>query len=261
MTAQTVDNTASGPALPQPTGMKFNRLGYHVDSWADLVENRGELVNQVHRNVFTILKHREMPDVTVDRRVGYLGTLSKEKRLHIINHTHPGATTTIYIGKHGRDLFVSWHTYIRPLLNWKLLLLLFGIAMVFGILTGVLFGIIPLAITGIIALIAELSGNEPPPDVFEASAVAASTFSCFCFNTFMFFSFELLGLAFLSALATRNLFTYFFVQPNIFDADDVAAMGIAAHKSLLKGLDGAGIDTDLLRLKQFFNSGRQGQSV
>ena len=261
MTAQTADNVTSEPALPKPKGLKFNRLGYHVDSWADLVENRGDMVNQVHRNVYTILKHREMPDVTVDRRVGYLGMISQEKRLHIINQTHPGATTTIYIGKHGRDLFVSWHTYIRPLINWKLLLILFVIAVLFGLLIGALFGIIPLVITGIIALIAELSGSEPPPEVFEASAVAATTFSCFCFNTFIFFSFELLGLALLSALATRNPLTYFFVQPNIFDADDVAAMGIAAHKSLLKGLDGAGIDTDLLRLKQFFNSARQGQSV
>jgi hypothetical protein len=57
-------------------------------------------------------------------------------------------------------------------------------------------------------------------------------------------------------MTRRNFFRYFYVEPNLFDADDITAMSLSAHKSLIRALDKAGIDASKLRLKQSFKGGR-----
>ena len=54
---------------------------------------------------------------------------------------------------------------------------------------------------------------------------------------------------------------YFFIEPNIFDAEDISEMSLAAHYSILRSLDKAGIDTSKLRIKQKFTGGRKGEDI
>jgi len=54
---------------------------------------------------------------------------------------------------------------------------------------------------------------------------------------------------------------YFFIEPNVFDAEDITAMSLSVHKSVLRALDSAGIDSSKLRLKQDFKGGRRDQVV
>jgi len=42
---------------------------------------------------------------------------------------------------------------------------------------------------------------------------------------------------------------------NKFDGDDIAAMTLAVHNSVLHSLDLAGIDTQVLRMKEQFRAG------
>jgi len=54
---------------------------------------------------------------------------------------------------------------------------------------------------------------------------------------------------------------FFYVEPNLFDVEDIAAMNQSVHKSVLRALDKAGIDTKLLRPKQEFTTGRHGEKI
>ena len=54
---------------------------------------------------------------------------------------------------------------------------------------------------------------------------------------------------------------FFVIEPNLFDADDITAMSLTAHKSLLRAMDSSGIDMSKLRLKQDFQGGRRGERV
>mgnify|MGYP001477611831 CR=1 FL=1 len=68
-------------------------------------------------------------------------------------------------------------------------------------------------------------------------------------------------LAILGYALKGDMLAYFFVEPNLFDAEDITAMQFSVHKSLLRALDATGIDTSKLRLKQEFKGGRKSEVV
>ena len=79
----------------------------------------------------------------------------------------------------------------------------------------------------------------------------------FHFRVFQFRAGRVLGVVF-----KGDFRAYFFVEPNIFDAEDITAMGLSAHKSIIRSLDSTGdIDITELRLKQNFKGGRSAETV
>lgn len=201
----------------------FKEPGYYLDGWADLVEGRGSKSSEIREDFFKRLKARNMPDVTLSQATP---SLNNEQRPYSIAATHPGARTLIYIDARGPDLFVSWKTFIRPVLNQQTIA---SIAIV----------------AGVIALMA---------------------WSRFGF-IFALFTFVMLALLIIGVIATIGRFTkgssvaHFFIEPTLFDADDITAMGLAVHKTLLNALNNAGIKEDVLRLKRNFSAGRRGESI
>ncbi len=71
--------------------------------------------------------------------------------------------------------------------------------------------------------------------------------------------FILLGIA--GRIIKGRFFAYFFIEPNVFDAEDITAMSLSVHKSIIRSLDDAGIDISKLRVKQTFRGGRRGDEV
>jgi len=68
-----------------------------------------------------------------------------------------------------------------------------------------------------------------------------------------FFLSILVGIA---GFAVRgNPLAFFFKEMDAFDADDVGAMTLAVHKSVLLALDKVGINTHAIRLKEQFRAG------
>jgi hypothetical protein len=65
----------------------------------------------------------------------------------------------------------------------------------------------------------------------------------------------------ISRLIRGNFMAFFFIEPNIFDAEDITAMSLSTHKSILRALDTTGIDITKLRLKRDFKGGRLGETV
>ena len=234
---------ATQRAITAPAKTNVNNLGYFLDGWADLIEDRGDKAQEARQLVFQYLKERNMPDITVAQRTGVVDSDSG-MRAYNITTTHPGATTAIYVGQHGKDLYVSWRTFIAPVFNaWVWLLPV--IAAAIGIyvwyqiderLRGFLFSSFS-------------SGSD------SGSIVVG-------FLTFLIVLFaELYFVGWLGRMTKGSTAAYFFIEPNLFDAEDITAMSFAAHKSILRALDKTGIDTSQLRLKQQFKGGRTTETV
>jgi hypothetical protein len=80
-------------------------------------------------------------------------------------------------------------------------------------------------------------------------------------NTIVMTIFATLIAALIGRFTKGDFLAFFFKVPNIFDAEDITAMGLSTHKSLLRALDSVGIDSSKLRPKQDFKGGRKGELV
>jgi hypothetical protein len=59
----------------------------------------------------------------------------------------------------------------------------------------------------------------------------------------------------------RDFLAFVLNSPSLFDHDNITAMTLSVHKSLLRALDQTGIASSTLRIKQEFKSGRRGETV
>jgi hypothetical protein len=216
---------SSSPSQPSKN-LNVNELGYFLDGWADLIEGMGSKVEEVRSKIIRGLQEREMPDIQVSEKNGYVSQISDEVRAYTITTTSPGATTTIYIGKHGKDLYTSWRTFISPVLNWRNIAIAVGIAVFIGLAASELRSLWTFLSTTIILILFE----------FGVMAIAGR-------------------------IIKGNFLAYFFIEPTVFDAEDITAMSLSAHKSLFRALDDTGIDVSKLRLKQNFRGGRRGEDI
>ncbi|MBN1536904.1 MAG: hypothetical protein JW908_09250 [Anaerolineales bacterium] len=113
-------------------------LGYYLDGWADLIEGMGDKAEEVENAVFDQLIQQNMPDVNVTKVSMREGFLSGEYRDYIKTTTSPGATTTIYFSKHGKNLYASWRSFILVIPNLKLLLIYLLMSIVITIIVGLI---------------------------------------------------------------------------------------------------------------------------
>ena len=226
------------------SNLNVNKLGYFLDGWADLVENNGDKATEVKQLVFQYLAERNMPEVEVKQVNGSVG-LGTNKRPYNITATSPGATTAIYVGEHGRDLYVSWRTFIKPVLS-NLVAFLLLLSFLVGLYS------------------ADKAYNFSYGSSFSSLGLQNPVIATVvAFLTTFIFLFALLALlvAALGVVLKGDFRAYFFIEPNIFDAEDITAMGLSVHKSLIRSLDTTGIDVTELRLKQNFKGGRKGETV
>lgn len=254
---ETVDNVASTNTTSKLTLVdaanliNVNALGYFLDGWADLIEGWSEKAEEVRSKVFEGLKDRQMPLInTFEKQAHVISKLalafqvetSNERRPYILNTTSPGATTTVYVGEHGKDLYVAWRTFIHPVLNWGLLLFVFIISAFLGLISG-----------GRV--------DETYSDGFYSYTNTGFSSTGWLEWTIGFFVFACILIAIASLIVRGNAFIFFFKEPTVFDAEDITAMSLSAHKSILRALDSTGFDVTKLRLKQSFKGGRRGEDM
>ena len=210
--------------------VNINNLGVRIDGWADTVEGAGAKVESARLSTEQVLKRKNMPNTNLNLTSATTDTLGNRQRNFLLVEMPNGAIATVYIGPFGEDLYAAWDLYIRPVLNSQLIYILVGIAAVIGLIGA--------------------AGSRN-------SFTGASSFSLIGWITGTIgWS---IGFGVLVALAglvmKRNPFYYFFKQLGVFEADDITAMGLTVHKGLLCALDGAGIDSKLLRIKEQFHGG------
>jgi hypothetical protein len=224
--------------------VNVNNFGYYLDGWAELVEDMSPKADEVRKQVVKSLHEREMPDIQViDERIAFVSIKSKERRKYAFTTTHPGIVTTINISEFGKDLFVAWATYIRPILNIGTIIIILMVALLFGLSA---FG------ASFASLGSSMVFYRNAPGIAVSAGVV----------TFLFvLIITAFGVGIAGKLIKGYSLAYFLIEPTVFDADDITAMSLAAHKSILRSLDATGFDTKKLRLKQDFKRGRRGELV
>jgi hypothetical protein len=215
--------------------VNVNQLGYYLDGWADLIEGMAGKGKEVYEAIAKGLIDRQMPDIQTKKAWGVVSISGGEKRAYIINQTSPGATTAIHIRPHGKDLFVSWRTYIKPVPNWPVVFLIGFFSLLIGFFTS----------SSRASLYADLN----------------ISLSRFLINTLVLIILGAGAVAVAGRIMRGSFLAFFFIEPNIFDAEYITAMGLSAHKTLLRSLDSSGIDVSKLRLKQKFQGGRRGEEL
>jgi len=220
-------STYSSPFSYDNFNMK--RLGFFLDGWADIIEGAGDKAEKVREDVKAQLHGREMPDIKLGIKKGAVGSMYSSVRNYVSTETYPGAITMIYITEHGKDLYTSWRTFIRPVLNTTLLWIMGGIALLFG-------------------LISSASSYRDSGGAFFGGL----------FGTFIVMA---LLVAFAGNAIKADPLAFFLIEPSYFDADDITAMSLSVHYSVLRALDKVGIDSSKLRLKHEFKGGRKNVAI
>jgi hypothetical protein len=330
-------------------------LGYYLDGWADLIEGMGAKVEKVRADILRQLKERNMPDVYVEEVQMKEGLITLDShRDYVINTTFPGVTTTIYVAKHGNDLFASWRTFICPTINWLFMAIYYGIAFLSvisinkyineqlfsgmnlfssnsdGLTKNSIVLILSYFTTIIIsALIYPFVYNKiveyfikrrnigvinmkqeifnfirKHPNIFWESDIQKNykllnIYISFILGTLMFFIaawsdiirnqdlndfirgildvparflnlllysipmffFILFVVAIAGIFLRRNILAFILKEPSLFDQEDITAMSLTVHKTLLHALDMTGIDVSKLRIKGEFKGGRRGENI
>ena len=225
MTQQRAEQVDRAPARPLNTWADVDSFGYYLDGWADLIEGQGGKAESVLEEVVAILRER-FPEKEVLPLKGTVGTNRNRVRPYAITSNHPGYTTTIHVGERGQDLYVSWRAFRTFILN--------------GLIWVVL---------GVDVFLA----------LFIAALASSFTVGIIALLFILWASFELLTRYSRSRLGSPM--AIFYVKVSLFDQEDVLAMNLAVHKSLLKALNKEGIDVDTLRIKQQFNPGNPDQTI
>lgn len=234
-----------------------NKAGYYLDGWYDLVENMGTKAAEVAHRAFEELQKRNQPDVQIHKTRGTTGIFGGQYRPYIIAATSPGVKTTMYINQYGNDLYVSWRTYIKAVLNVKNLIYMGLVAFVVACCCLIPYGI---AISAANNINDNQSFNSSSNnDGINTGAIGRVALVCSAAVAVPVFFMELIFAAIFGLVFHRDPFRYFVVQPTIFDADDITAMSLGAHLSIEKALNTAGIDPRFLRPKNEFTGGYRGQ--
>jgi hypothetical protein len=228
----------------QISNINVHTLGEFLDGWADVIEGMGDKVDDVRDKVVSQLQARNMPDVQIKKQLGIVSSMKRQGRQYVITTTYPGATTAIYIGKHGQDLYVSWRTFHKPI--WNIILLLAIVA-----------------IPGFVGCSCSIASFVMRGDFSLLSSSTANmlTVSLCCSSFLAILVTEILLLMLIGKVVKGDPWAYFQIEPSLFDADDIIAMSLSVHKSLIRALDNAGIDVSKLRIKREFQGGRKGEIV
>lgn len=121
-------------------GNKTNiSLGHFLDGWAHLVEGEGDSAQVVRDNLIHRLHDREMSGVGIASISATTKSgKSEPERPYIVTSKYPGFTTAIYIDSHGKDLYVSWKTYLKPPISIGFVSFAIGAAIYIGIVVNTL---------------------------------------------------------------------------------------------------------------------------
>lgn len=207
--------------------VEINTLGLQIDGWADSIKDAGGKEDAAFHDLEEIVQGQAWPQTSA-RSVYVTPTRGRKWRRYLIIEMSNGATVVAQIRAFGRDLFAKWDLYVRPLLNTELLQKIAIGVVVLGVLAGIE---------------RDFSGSF---GFSIAKLVLWSVGWAFL---------AIVGLVGLGFAMHRNPTHYFFKQLDEFDVDDIVALTLSAHKSMLAALDSVGIEMTALRVKDQFRAG------
>lgn len=234
VTAPPVQSTNQPTSWAAGQQQQLTSMGALVDSWADLLDDMGDKANTVMSEFRQRMNQRQIPNVKFEAADITASSIGGASRSYNLVKTTTGATIAVRVDRFGRDLFLSWDLWVRPLPNWPVIV----------------------AVLGAAAFMA-LGGARTPaffgqPQFNLVLWLLGTIFNC-------------LWIGFLIGLAGKIIhgsWLHFYIkQLTPFDTDDITAMSLAVHHSLLQSADVAGINAQLIRPKGEFRGGQRNRLI
>jgi hypothetical protein len=206
---------------PLPSAHSLDGLGVRVDHWAGLIPGGAEKCTEVEENIATELKAREFPMVNVER--AEFGDGMVKKAYQVVRG--PAGSVAVHTSAMGKDLLISWSTHVRRSPNWPMI----------AILAAIAFGI-----------------------SFLTSLGGIGNFGYFLVN-WIFGTFNwLLPVTLLALIAgyvwKGNLWYFFMTGPSEMAKDELVALAMSVHNSLMSAAQKAGLEVDQLPEKRRFQA-------
>ena len=174
------------------------------------------------------LKDRAIPRTNIKlEKLTAPGLVAEQRDYFIV--TRYVAMVAVYIAGFGKDLYVSWALFAQGEIALGRLIALGLLSALFGFLGS---------------FQVQLFGNPQ----FNLGS--------FVVNTITMFIIFFIIVAVIGALRQRDPIALLRGPLNEFQRDDLLALAIAVHKSLLHAIDSVGIDTKILRVKEQFSATR-----
>ena len=204
---------------PPPAAPSIGKLGARVDGWADLASGAGEKAEAVRAAFVESMNARAADGVSVEKvDFGANGPTMVVKCA--------AGSVAVQASGRGADLFLAWSLYVPRVLKMKML----------GILAGVAFAASFLTALGMVSNFGYFLVN-------------------WIFGTINWFM-PVTILAMVAGYVWKGSFWFFFMEePSEAGQDQLAALVLAVHHSLMEAAAAAGVDTGGLRDKKVFVAG------
>ena len=231
--------------LPQPEmpsgAIPIADLGTRLDGWADILLGAGAQAQMVAESFEQQLLAQNMPVVKIRPRTLTPGGWSGKRRSYYLVQIEPGASMAVYINRFGENLYLAWDMYVRPIIRWPILVI--ALCLIFAL---------P-ALACFVGYNGDFLTRLAYAGVGGSTALLIITLLCSpAAGVGLLFGAGLIGL-----IQRGNATAFFIKEIDTFTADDITAMMMSVHKTLLAALDEAGLKTDLLHEKDRFFAGQR----
>ena len=225
----------AGPAIP------IADLGTRLDGWADILLGAGAQAQMVAESFEQQLLAQNMPVVKIVPETLTPGGWSGKRRSYYLVQIEPGASMAVYINRFGENLYLAWDMYVRPIIRWPILVI--ALCLIFAL---------P-ALACFVGYNGDFLTRLAYAGVGGSTALLIITLLCSpAAGVGLLFGAGLIGL-----IQRGNATAFFIKEIDTFTADDITAMMMSVHKTLLAALDEAGLKTDLLHEKDRFFAGQR----
>ena len=201
-------------------------MGILVDMWADLIPGYGAKAEEFREAYRAHRTAKSIPGLEVKASNFYSTGFSQPYRIMERNRRDP-ATVMVYIAKQGEDLYLSWRAYMQNDLNPSRFYILFWGSFLITVLLSRAISIAPLELFPFFAWDQDFASN-----VIKLAAYTVTASLVFGFIAALYGYFFRNG----DYLA---LFRY---KSSEIYIDDIIALTVAIHQSILAGTDTLGID-------------------
>ena len=231
--------------LPQPEmpsgAIPIADLGTRLDGWADILLGAGAQAQMVAESFEQQLLAQNMPVVKIVPETLTPGGWSGKRRSYYLVQIEPGASMAVYINRFGENLYLAWDMYVRPIIRWPILVV--ALCLIFAL---------P-ALACFVGYNGDFLTRLAYAGVGGSTALLIITLLCSpAAGVGLLFGAGLIGL-----IQRGNATAFFIKEIDTFTADDITAMMMSVHKTLLAALDEAGLKTDLLHEKDRFFAGQR----
>lgn len=215
------------------------RFATRIDSWGDVIDTLGERAAQLRETFQARMLAQGLPSMGYE--VTRFGIGADQRKYLVIRPLHRGGRVTVSISEFGQNLYIAWDMWLTRAVRWPVILGMLGVSFLFG----------PIVIA--LGVIASVLGSRSISNLFWFVVPIA----VFCVNFFLLtFLFGYLG-----RMVKNDPLAFFVVETNDFEVQDLRALLLTTHYTLLQSADAVGIEVSRLRAKDKFGSDKLGSAI